>query len=263
MKRVVFVGAGNISQAIIEGLIKGGHSRKNLLYIDRNKSNSAKLEKLKIKKYSINSLQSSDIFILAVKPKDALNAYAEICSLIKKPKIISLVAGIKSKKYLSQFANVELMRVMPNTSSRFLKGITGLFNISASKITQREITLLFEKVGIVLDIHKESHLDDFTGLVGSGPAYFFYLLQVYEKRIMKICNGDHKKKNLIISNLLEGVSKSISSGEATDALINAVASKKGTTEAGIKSFKTSGLSKSFDKGIAAAIKRSKEISSEF
>jgi pyrroline-5-carboxylate reductase len=183
--------------------------------------------------------------------------------LIKKPKIISLVAGIKSKKYLSQFANVELMRVMPNTSSRFLKGITGLFNISASKITQREITLLFKKVGIVLDIHKESHLDDFTGLVGSGPAYFFYLLQVYEKRIMKICNGDHKKKNLIISNLLEGVSKSISSGEATDALINAVASKKGTTEAGIKSFKNSGLSKSFDKGIAAAIKRSKEISSEF
>ena len=114
-----------------------------------------------------------------------------------------------------------------------------------------------------MDIYKESHLDDFTGLVGSGPAYFFYLLQVYEKRIMKICNGDHKKKNLIISNLLEGVSKSINSGEATDALINAVASKKGTTEAGIKSFKNSELSKSFDKGIAAAIKRSKEISSEF
>ena len=72
MKRVVFVGAGNISQAIIEGLIKAGIVEKIYSYIDRNKSNSAKLEKLKIKKYSINSVQSSDIFILAVKPKDAL-----------------------------------------------------------------------------------------------------------------------------------------------------------------------------------------------
>ena len=123
--------------------------------------------------------------------------------------------------------------------------------------------MLGKKVGMILHIHKESHLDDFTGLVGSGPAYFFYLLQVYEKRIIKICNGDLKKKNLIISNLLEGVSESIGSGETTDALIKAVASKKGTTEAGLKSMKENQVSSSFNKSIKAAIKRSKEISSEF
>ena len=67
----------------------------------------------------------------------------------------------------------------------------------------------------------------------------------------------------MISNLLDGVSKSIGSGETIEALIKAVASKKGTTEAGIKSFQSSQVLKSFDKGIAAAIKRSKEISSEF
>ena len=66
-------------------------------------------------------------------------------------------------------------------------------------------------------------------------------------------------KNIFIKYKLSKNHASISA----DALINAVASKKGTTEAGIKSFKNSGLSKSFDKGIAAAIKRSKEISSEF
>ena len=117
MKRIVFVGAGNISQAVIEGLIEGGHSRKNLLYIDRNKSNSARLDKLKIKKYSINNVRSSDIFILAVKPKDALSAYAEICSLLKKPKIITLVAGIKSKKYLSDL-------VIKKKYSCFLKNLS-------------------------------------------------------------------------------------------------------------------------------------------
>ena len=63
---------------------------------------------------------------------------------------------------------------------------------------------------------------------------------------MKISNGDLKKKNLMLSNLLDGVSKSIGSGETTEALIKAVASKKGTTEAGIKSFKKAQLLKSFD-----------------
>ena len=263
MKRLIFVGAGNISQAIIDGLINSGYNKKNISYIDRNKSNSLKLQKQQIKKYSPESAKLSDIFILAVKPKDALEAYSEICSFVNKPKVVSLVAGLKSKKYLSQFSNVELIRVMPNTSSRFNKGITAIYNISASSSTQKKVALLFKKVGMILEIQKESHMDDFTGLVGSGPAYFFYLLKVYEKRIMKISNGGLKEKNLIMSNLLDGVSKSISSGDTTEELIKAVASKKGTTEAGIKSFKNSQLLKSFDKGIAAAIKRSKEISSEF
>ena len=263
MKKLVFFGAGNISQAIIDGLIKSGYSKEYISYVDRNKSNSLKLRKQRIKKYSTENAKSSDIFILAVKPKDALGAYDKICTLVKKPKIVSLVAGLRSSKYLSQSSNVELMRVMPNTSSRFSKGITAIYNISASESTQKKVALLFKKVGIILEMQKESHMDDFTGLIGSGPAYFFFLLQVYEKRIMKISNGDLEKKNLIISNLLDGVSKSIGSGETIEALIKAVASKKGTTEAGIKSFQSSQVLKSFDKGIAAAIKRSKEISSEF
>ena len=100
MKKLIFFGAGNISQAVIDGLIVSGYNKENISYIDRNRSNASKLQKQKIKKYTFISAQSSDIFILAVKPKDALGAYSEICSLVKKPKIVSLVAGLKSKKYL-------------------------------------------------------------------------------------------------------------------------------------------------------------------
>ena len=262
MKRILFYGGGNIAQAIIYGLLSSDLDKSSIFYIDRNKTNQSKLKNLGIKKHAASD-DVIDLIILCVKPKDALAAYAEVCSLVKKPKIVSLVAGLKSRKYLSQSTNVELMRVMPNTSSRFNKGITAIYNISASKSTQKKVALLFKKVGMVIDIQKESHMDDFTGLMGSGPAYFFYLLQVYEKRILKLSNGDLEKKNLMISNLLDGVSKSIGSGETIEALIKAVSSKKGTTEAGIKSFQSSQLLKSFDKGIAAAIKRSKEISSEF
>jgi pyrroline-5-carboxylate reductase len=122
---------------------------------------------------------------------------------------------------------------------------------------------IFKKVGITIEITKESKIDDFTGLIGSGPAYFFYLLKVYEKRILKLCNNDKSKKDIIICNLLEGVSNSISDNSNLDELIASVASKKGTTEAGLMSFKSSKLSQNFEKGISAAIKRAKDISTEF
>ena len=164
MKRLIFFGAGNISQAVISGLVNSGYSKKDIFYIDRNQANSLKLKKLKIKRLELSSSQPSDIFILAVKPKDAIGAYTEICAFVKRPKIIALVAGIKSKKYLAKFSNVELMRVMPNTSSRFNKGITAIHNISASKTTVKKVAKLFNAVGIILEISNESYLDDFTAV---------------------------------------------------------------------------------------------------
>ena len=121
---------------------------------------------------------------------------------------------------------------------------------------------IFKKVGIILELNKEGDMDDFTGLIGSGPAYFFYLLKVYEKRIMKLCDGDSKMSKNIIGNFVEGVGISSKGSLTLDELISTVASKKGTTEAGLDNFKSTKLLKSFDKGIIAAINRSKEISNE-
>ena len=79
------------------------------------------------------TIDTKSIIFLGVKPKDAMNAYAEICAVVKKPKIVSLVAGIKSNKYLSESKDVELIRAMPNTSSQFNKGITAICNCNANK----------------------------------------------------------------------------------------------------------------------------------
>jgi len=86
--------------------------------------------------------------------------------------------------------------------------------------------------------------------------------KVYEKRLMKICNNDAKMVADAMSNMLEGVALSVASNDNLDNLIAKVASKKGTTEAGLKSFKENKLLSTFDKGITTAIKRSKEISNE-
>ena len=262
MKKIVFFGAGNIAQSIILGLISIGYDKRNILFIDRNKKNQSYLKKIGIKKYSSKHINNIDLFFLAVKPKDALMAFQEICDSHKNSKVVSLVAGIKSKQYFSISKNTQLIRAMPTTSSKFGKGITALFNISSSSPSFNKVKKIFNKLGMAIELNKEQEMDAFTGLIGSGPAYFFYLLKVYEKRLMKICNNDAKMVADAMSNMLEGVALSVASNDNLDNLIAKVASKKGTTEAGLKSFKENKLLSTFDKGITTAIKRSKEISNE-
>ena len=262
MKNILFYGGGNIAQSVIEGLIKSGFSKKNIYFIDRNLSNQKKLKKLKIRKFA-GDANEIDFFILCVKPKDALNAYEKITSMKNNPKIVSFVAGIKSKRYLKLNKNVKFLRAMPNTSSRFDLGITALFNYSFQKTDMAYIKGLFKKFGKVIELDRESKMNQFTGLVGSGPAYFFYLLKTYEKELLKMCNGNKDEVASIMKNLLEGVSKSIQVNDNLDELIKMVASKKGTTEAGLKSFSSNNINKFFKAGLKKAIERSKEISNEY
>ena len=98
MKDIVFFGGGNIAQALIAGLTSNGVEKKNIFFIDRNALNQKKLHRLGIKSLK-KSRTDIDLFILSVKPKDALEAYKEILNNYKKPKLISLVAGIKSSTY--------------------------------------------------------------------------------------------------------------------------------------------------------------------
>ena len=263
MKNIVLFGGGNIAQAVAEGLINANFKASNIFYIDRNLKNQKALKKLKIKNLTKYTSTKVDLFILAVKPKDAIDAYKQILNDFEDPKIVSFVAGIKSKKYLKFDQNIQFLRAMPNTSARFNLGITAIYNSSFSKNNLAKVSRLFKKIGIVMNLDNETKIDTFTGMIGSGPAYFFYLLKSYEKKLMSLCNQDKKKVNAAMVNLIKGVGSSIENNNNLDKLIEAVASKKGTTEAGLKSFKSQKLNKIFEKGISSAIKRSKEISNEF
>ena len=261
--KIAFYGGGNIAQAFIEGLLRSGYKRNNIFYVDRNPKNQKLLKKLKIKKLDSQKSLKPDLFILAVKPKDTINAYKEILTKYKNPKIISFVAGIKTNKYKTINKNIEFLRAMPNTSSRFSLGITAIYNSSFNKTSLANVISMMKRVGMVISLKKESQIDTFTGVIGSGPAYFFYLLKTYEKKLLNFCDGDKKEVNKIIVNLIKGVGSSIEDKKDLDALIMSVASKKGTTEAGLKSFKSNKISINFEKGLNAAIKRSKEISNEY
>ena len=160
MKNIAFYGGGNISQAVIEGLIFSGLSPKNIFFVERNTKNQNKLKKLKVRSLKTNQKVKIDLFILAVKPKDAIEAYQEIITNFKNPKVACLVAGIKSKKYTNLDKEVEFLRAMPNTSSRFGLGITALYNSSFKKTNLSKVVALLKKIGIVIKVDKESKIDE-------------------------------------------------------------------------------------------------------
>ncbi len=262
MKNILFFGGGNIAQALVSGLLLNGISNKNIFFVDRNPLNQKKLNNLKVKNLK-KSNSNIDIVILSVKPKDAIQAYKEILNNYKNPKIVSLVAGIKSSTYTMLDNKAEFMRAMPNTASKYGQGITALYNSSFKKSNFKKASSIFLKLGTVIEVDNDSEIDIFTGVIGSGPAYFFQTLKSFEKKLMRLCNQDEKIVREIIANLMKGVGSSIENDGNLDNLIKAVASKKGTTEAGLKSLKSNNLNQIFEKGLNAAIKRSKEISNEF
>ena len=192
MKNIAFFGGGNIAQSIIEGLINSGYSSKNIFFVDRNSNNQKALNKLGIKKLS-GAKNKIDLHILAVKPKDATAAFETILEAHAQPKIVSLVAGVKTKRYKSIGKNIEIMRAMPNTSSKYGLGITAVYNSSFKQTDLSRVIKLFEKIGIVITLKEEKKIDTFTGMIGSGPAYFFYLLNPMKKNFFSFVTGINKR----------------------------------------------------------------------
>ena len=141
-EKYIIFGGGNIAQALISGLLLNGMSNKNV-FVDRNPANQ-KLKSLKVKSLK-KSTSDIDIVILSVKPKDAIQAYKEILNNYKNPKIVSLVAGIKSSAYTKLDSRTEFMRAMPNTASKYGYGITALYNSSFKKVTLKKHHLSSQK----------------------------------------------------------------------------------------------------------------------
>ena len=264
MNKIVFYGCGNISQSIIQGLISSGVSVKDISFIDRNPINKNKLKEMGINAQNKkNPVHSEALVILAVKPKDANNALKEISDITLSPKLISVVAGIKIENLNKYFNEAQIVRAMPITASAFKKGITAVYGEDNNKELVKETKKIFDQVGKSIILKNEDEMNVFTGLIGSGSAYFFYLLEVYEQHLLRLCNNNKKDVNDIMVNFLDGISSSINNATSLNEAIKLIASKGGTTEAGINSLKGNNVLQLFEKGIISAVNRSKELGDEY
>lgn len=268
-KSVVFLGAGSMAEAMIAGIVSANKVPSKQIIVSNN-SNRTRLIELE-NKYGIRGvpreqlrLNEIDVLILAMKPKDAEKALLSIKDEITQGQVVlSVLAGI-STSFMEQNLKPgqQVIRVMPNTSSMIGESATA---ISKGKFTKDEQVVLakelLEAIGEVYVI-EEDKMDIFTGIAGSGPAYFYYLMEHIEIA-GKDAGLDEETSRKIASQTILGAAKMMMENDSTPAdLREKVTSPNGTTAAGLEALAKHGGGKAIKQAIQHAAKRSKEISAQ-
>jgi pyrroline-5-carboxylate reductase len=270
--RVGFIGAGNMAQALISGMLRKGHPPRRILTHDVDPSRPKALAKrfgVASAKNIAQVLKDCEIVVLAVKPQDLKKVLGEIASLVKNHLIVSIAAGVdcetltKNLKSGNKNAKFKLIRAMPNNPALIGEGITVLS--SSSPLSRKEIQTaerLFEGAGEVLWVRQESLLDAVTGLSGSGPAYLYRFVEGLAVGGEKAGLPSSVAYRLALKTVLGAALTLEKTGRNPSQLIPLVASKKGTTLEGLKVLKKSGFDRILIRTVHAASKRAREIRKE-
>jgi pyrroline-5-carboxylate reductase len=274
-KSIGFIGAGNLAESLIKGLITSGTaSPARIVASDRSSARLAHLAEayeVRVLNDNAEAVRSSDVVFLAVKPDDARAALAEIApDLTPEKLLISAAAGVTTTAILDTLARnglksfVPVVRAMPNTPSLVLEGATGLCpGMGAGPSDVALARALFEAVGIVIEVEDEALMDAVTGLSGSGPAYVFLFMEALAEAGVKMGLAEDAAMTLALQTTLGAAKLAIESPRGLEELRRAVASPGGTTVEGLKALEKAGMKEAVIKAVEAATKRAKELALAF
>lgn len=265
--KISILGAGNMGISFSKSFLKYELIKpENLHLITRKKQNIASIQKefpnSKISAFEDIKCLDSDLVIFAVKPQD-FNYVVENLkfNLDQKQMILSVMAGIKIEKIQTALQHHKVVRAMPNSPTLLGMGITGYTaatGISFSDLIQ--IERLLNSTGRSVYLEDENLMDAVTALSGSGPAYFYYIVDAMIKAGIEMGIDENLAKLFVKQTMMGAYHLMNNSDKNLDELIQDVASKGGTTEAALKAFQENNLQETLREGILSAEKRSKELS---
>ena len=267
--KIAFIGAGNMASSLIGGLLKQGYPAEHIACSDPMEASLAAIADMGVVNTStVNAdiIATADVVILAVKPQVMRNVLAPLKDLLvnKKPLLISIAAGIESKS-LQNWAGeaVPVVRCMPNTPALLQVGATGLYATSDVTSTQRETAeTILSAVGIVVWANQESELDAVTAVSGSGPAYFFLLMEAMQQVGEQLGLSAEAAAQLTQQTALGAARMALESDVDVAELRKRVTSPNGTTQAAVESFQASNIHGMVEKALSAAFTRSQALAKE-
>ena len=269
IQKIGFIGGGNMASSLLSGLIASGHSPQHLWVSDINPETLATLAKnLNVNTSASNEelINAVDVVVLAVKPQ-ALSSVAKSAAILirqKKSLVVSIAAGI-SQHSLSQWlgADTAIVRCMPNTPALVLTGATALYaNVQVTPEQRNLAENIMRAVGIALWVNEESELDAVTAVSGSGPAYYFLLMEAMEKAALELGLNEVTARLLVQQTALGAAKIGLESSESPEQLRKRVTSPGGTTQKAIETFEQGGFTELVSKALHAARDRSIEMSKE-
>jgi pyrroline-5-carboxylate reductase len=263
--KIAFVGAGNMANSLILGLLNKGTSPGNIAACDIDANKLAQLNH----DCGINTgtleevVAGANVVLLAVKPQVMEQVCRTLKPLLSQSSclIISIAAGIPLHKFETWLgAQHAIVRCMPNTPALVSEGATALFANANTSQEQSELAeTILAAVGICSWLENEDALNAVTALSGSGPAYYFLMMEAMEQAALQMGLSAQMAREFTIQTALGAAKLAANSDVAPDELRRRVTSPGGTTEAAIKHFEHEGFRELVAHAIFAAQKRSIEL----
>nr|WP_211218334.1 MULTISPECIES: pyrroline-5-carboxylate reductase [Spongiibacter] len=264
-----FIGGGNMAASIIGGLLTSGVDARQLRAGDPSQESLDRLASLgpiTTSQDNLDIIPGCDVLVMAVKPQLMKVVCAGIADTVQasKPLIISIAAGVTSDS-LNQWlgGNLAIVRCMPNTPALLRCGATGLFaNTAVSEIQRQQAQQILDAVGLALWVEQESELDAVTAVSGSGPAYFFLMMEAMQASGEALGLSPDVAKQLSQQTALGAARMALESDVDVAELRRRVTSPKGTTERAITIFEDGGFRALVQQALQGAADRADELGRE-
>lgn len=265
---IAFIGAGNMARAIIGGLLENGFAAADIWASEPDAQRLQDLAEQGLNVTCDNSaaVAAADIVVLAVKPQVMKAVAIDLTNAVqsRQPLVVSIAAGINLdalERWLG--GDVPLVRCMPNTPSLVQTGASGLFANSRVSAEQRQqASTVLEAVGIALWVQSEAELDAVTAISGSGPAYYFLLMEAMTAAGVKLGLSEETARGLTLQTALGAARMASSSDVSPSELRRRVTSPNGTTERAINTFQAQGFEALVEHALTACRDRSVELADE-
>lgn len=265
---IAFIGAGNMAQCLIGGLIANGYSASHIWASNRSNDLLLPLQSMGVNTTLDNKVaaKAADVIVLAVKPDKVHVVASELLTIISKqqPLVISIAAGIRASTLSAWLGSATpIVRAMPNTPALLRSGVTGLFattHVNAALKQQAEEILT--AVGSCVWLEEERLMDTLTAVSGCGPAYFFLVMEAMEKAARELGLSAESAHLLTVQTAIGAAKMANQPGADPSALRRQVTSPNGVTERAILTFEQGGLVDLFKQALTAAVARSEEMANQ-
>jgi pyrroline-5-carboxylate reductase len=258
--RVGFIGGGNMARALVGGLVSSGYPPEYLSIAEpdakRRALLRAELHGIRVSEDNNEVAAGAECLVLAVKPQLMRDVCIGLAGTVQttKPLIISVAAGTHSRD-IDAWLNAELavVRVMPNQPALLLEGASGLFANELTSNEQRDrATEIMSAVGSVVHVPDEESIDAVTAISGTGPAYFYLLIDMLIRSAEDFGLDPQAAHKLVMDTAKGSAALAAVSGETMEAMIAHVRSPGGTTAAAFEVFDGENVRAIFARAFAAA-----------
>lgn len=265
-QNICFIGGGNMAQALIGGLLSRGLPTTRITVSDPVEQIRHVLEEKGIQTTADNleAIKNADVVVLAVKPQVLATVLQPLKGLLSDKLVISIIAGAEIQTISDLIGGSQrIVRVMPNTPALVQTGAHGIYASEAVGKQDRELTSqILAATGLTIWLDNEAQIDAVTAVSGSGPAYFFYLMESMIRAGKNLGLEEKVATALTLQTALGAAQMAITSSNSPAELRKNVTSPNGTTQAALEVLDRAQISQNIQAALAAAQKRSQELAQE-